>query len=253
MTLPAEKDIRLPLLRVIADAGGELPMREAIARVGQHFPELTEEDREARMASGGLTWPNRVQWVRQYLVARGHLYREPRGVWRITPEGQVHLQRHRLSRESNPLENGGDWDKELLPPEPRLHKQLQDMLAEVGSILGYQSETEYPEPPYRYDVVWKEYQGVVRANAVFEVQDKGNLIEALAKLQHAKDTWGSRLFLVVTGERDQQRVHQLVGPLLSGTFHRLQPYLTVVTSERVQGLHGALESNRELLSRLLET
>ena len=125
------------------------------------------------------------------------------------------------------------------------------MLQEVGAILGYHSETEYREPPHVYDVVWKEYPGATRASVVFEVQDRGNLIEALAKLQHARDAWGSRLFLVVTGERDQRRVDQLVAPLLVGTFHRLARDMMVLTSERVQDLHGVLEGNRELLRRLL--
>jgi len=41
MTLPAKKDIRLPLLQVIAEAGGELPMRDAIVQVERAFPTIT--------------------------------------------------------------------------------------------------------------------------------------------------------------------------------------------------------------------
>jgi len=244
MALPAEKEIRLPLLKVIADAGGELSMRDAIAGVEAYFPEITAADKKLERASGGLTWPNRVQWVRQYLVSKGYLYREPRGLWRITPEGLAHIGKDRGPTPTPPPPP---------PPGPEsLHRELQDKLAEVARLLGFNAETEYSESPYRYDVVWKDFPGAARCEAAFEVQDKGNLIEALAKLQHARDTWGSRLFLVVTGERDQRKVEQLAGIYLAGTFHRLAPYLTVLTPSDVEGLHSDLARHGDLLQRLVQ-
>lgn len=276
MVMPMMESVRLPLLKTIADGGGELRMNDAITLVEQCFAELTEEDKQRRLASEGLAWPNRVQWARQKLVLEGYLYREPRGIWRITPDGLAYLGQHwaswkpRYSSSSQSEdavralespdesaismlveEEDAGRDAELLEPPPRLHRRLQEMLREVGSILGYHSETEYRESPHVYDVVWKEYPGATRASVVFEVQDRGNLIEALAKLQHAKDCWGSRLFLIVTGERDHRRVDQLVAPLLVGTFHRLARDMMVLAAERVVELHGALDSNRELLRRLL--
>lgn len=276
MVMPVMENIRLPLLRIIVDGGGELRINEAIVQVEQYFPQLTDQDKQRPLSSKGLAWPNRVQWARQELVLQGYLYREPRGIWRITPDGRTYLEQHwsnwaprysggmhseagvkawetrksRVTAAQKTIEEV-EQEKVLPEPSPRLHKKLQEMLDQVGNILGYHSETEYREPPYIYDVVWKEYQGAPRASVVFEVQDRGNLIEALAKLQHAKEAWGSRLFLVVTGERDHRRVDQLVAPLLSGTFHRLARDMMVLTSERVQELHGALESNRDLLRRLL--
>ena len=243
MALPAEKEIRLPLLKVIADAGGQLPMLEAVAAVERYFPELTDEDKRLKLKSGSLVWRNRVQWVRQYLVSKGYLFREPRGVWRITPEGRAHLEQN-WKPVTSPIPPTVDG--------PRLHRELQDKLAEVARLLGFNAETEYSEAPYRYDVVWKDFPGAPRSEAVFEVQDKGNLIEALAKLQHARDTWGSRLFLVVTGEKDRRKVEQLTGIYLSGTFHRLAPYLTVLTPLDVDGLHSDLARHGDLLKRLVQ-
>jgi len=93
MAIPIQESIELPLLRVIADAGGELPLKEAVMQVAAFFPELTEEDKNRRLSSGyGLIFANRVQWCRQRLVELGHLYREPRGVWRITPQGKTFLE-----------------------------------------------------------------------------------------------------------------------------------------------------------------
>ncbi|NLE95265.1 MAG: hypothetical protein GX600_06230 [Dehalococcoidia bacterium] len=251
MSLPTEKDIRLPLLRVIADAGGELPMAEAIRRVEAHFPNLTDEDKRLRRKSGGLTWPNRVQWVRQALVVAGCLYREPRGIWRITPQGREYLE---IGGAVEPLAPPPLRPPlpPLSPPPERLHKGLEDKLSHIALLLGYYAEAEFSEAPYRYDVVWKEYAGGVRPDAVFEVQDKGNLIEALAKLQHARDIWGSHLFLVVTGEKDQKKVQQLTGTYLAGTFHRLAPYLTVMTPEHVEALFSDLDRHAELLRKLVQ-
>jgi hypothetical protein len=147
---------------------------------------------------------------------------------------------------------GGRKDEEPTDePHVRLHERLKQQLIEIGVNLAKESQTEYREPPHIYDVVWKEFEGAPRASHVFEVQDKGNLIEALAKLQHARDIWGASLFLVVTGERDRRRVEEHVYPLLSGTFHRLAHYLTVLSPEQIDDLHRALADNQELLEKFL--
>lgn len=243
MSLPAEKDIGLPLLKVIADAGGELPAHDAIHAVQVHFPQITEDDLLLRRASGVLLWDNRVRWVRQNLVLAGYLNRLPKGVWTITPKGRSYLEQNREVLPGAPQQASDG---------PRLHKELEDQLSHIALLLGYHAETEFSEAPYRYDVVWKEYVGGVRPEDVFEVQDKGNLIEALAKLQHARDIWGSHLFLVVTGEKDQKKVQQLTGTYLAGTFHRLAPYLTVLTPEQVASLFADLDRHAELLRRLVQ-
>ncbi len=273
MAIPIEESIQLPLLRAIADAGGELPSKAAVSRVAAFFPELTEHDMNLKLPSGyGLLFPNRVQWSRQRLVQLGYLYREPRGVWRITAQGRKFLEDHwagwqpryssrqrgaivEYSRaETQKHEDDLVHDSEPAPelPLPRPHEHLKELLSQVGDILGYYPQTEVHESPYVYDVVWKTFPQAQRPSFVFEVQDKGNLIEALAKLQHARDTWGSRLFLTVTGDRDRRRVDKLVAPLLAGTFHRLARDLVLLDPEQVEGLYGALNQNRDLIRKLLQ-
>lgn len=276
MAIPVTRSICLPLLRVINDAGGELSVQEATARVERYFPELTQEDKLRRYAkTGAAVWPNRIRWARKQLVDEGFLYPEPVGVWRITPRGRDHLEENwamwqpRYSQDDdNPeaisLTPGEDpTGNTALPSEVQesspppeipplnLHQRLQNWLHQLGDMLGYYPETEFREPPYIYDVVWKTFAGAQRAACVFEVQHRGNLIEALAKLQHAKDAWGSRLFLIVTEERDRRRVDRLVAPLLSGTFHRLARDLVVLTPDRVEDLYQSLNRNRDLLKKLL--
>jgi len=273
MANPIEESIELPLLRVIADAGGELTLQEAVARVAAFFPDLTEQDKQRRLPSGyGFLFSNRVQWCRQRLVELGHLYREPRGIWRITPQGRAflednwssweprystgehHTRRKYRKREGPKVEEVRSQDNELAPQIPvlRPHEHLKELLRQVGDILGYYPQTEVHESPYVYDVVWRAFPQAPRPGFVFEVQDKGNLIEALAKLQHAKDTWGSRLFLTVTGDRDRRRIEKLVAPLLTGTFHRLARDLVLLHPEQLEKLYEPLNQNRDLIRKLLQ-
>ena len=273
MAIPMEESIQLPLLRVIADAGDELTLKEAVARAAAFFPQLTEQDKQLRLPSGkGILFTNRVQWARQRLVQLGHLYREPRGLWRITPQGKKFLEdnwsswqprystgeddirRLQKAREISQLEAEQRVDSISAQPMPvlRPHEHIKELLRQVGDILGYYPEKEFHEAPYIYDVVWKTFPQASRPGFVFEVQDKGNLIEALAKLQHAKDTWGSKLFLTITGDRDRKRIEKLVAPLLTGTFHRLAKDLVLLTPEQLEGLYEPLNQNRDLIRKMLQ-
>lgn len=272
MAIPIEESMRLPLLRVIADAGGQLPLKDAVERIAPFFPEVTEEDKRRRLPSGyGFLFANRVQWCRQKLVELGHLYREPRGIWRITPQGTTFLEaswsgwtpryssrQHGVETEYRSTETGTSENDEVHdagpapePPPLRPHEHLKELLHQIGDILGHYPQVEVREPPYVYDVVWKAFPQAQRPGFVFEVQDKGNLIEALAKLQHARDTWGSKLFLTVTGDRDRKRIDRLVAPLLEGTFHRLAKDLVLLDPGQVEELYGALNRNRDLIRKLL--
>jgi len=271
MAIPMEESIRLPLLRVITDAGGELTLQEAVTRVEAFFPQLTEQDKQLRLPSGkGFLFTNRVQWTRQRLVELGHLYREPRGLWRITPKGKTFFEDNwsswqprystgehgirEIHKEGLIVEGERRQDTEPAPQIPilRPHEHFKELLRQVGDILGYYPEVEFHESPYVYDVVWKTFPQAPRPGFVFEVQDKGNLIEALAKLQHAKDTWGSRLFLTVTGDRDLKRIDKLVAPMLTGTFHRLARDLVLLPPEQIARLYESLNQNRDLIRKLLQ-
>lgn len=277
MAIPARESIYLPLLRVIEDAGGELRPQEVIARLERFFPALTREDKEERHArTGERIWPNTVRWARKDLVQWGYLDGSIRGMWRITPLGRQHLlenwanwrPRYSTGRERTaPASSATPEDqpqrsstssatpqvneRQTRATPSRLHEQLKHMLYEIGEIMGYDCHMEFRESLHVYDVVWKDVPTAPRPSRVFEVQDRGHLSDALVKLQHAKDVWGSSLFLVVTGERDRRRVDQLLGPLLSGTFHRLARGLTVLQPEDVEELHRTLGRHRDLVRKLL--
>lgn len=93
MLLPPERNIRLPLLKVLDESGGQLSISEAISKVTErYFSELTDDAKISRLDSGQLRWQNRVEWARFKLIQAGELDRSNRGDWRITPKGRERLQ-----------------------------------------------------------------------------------------------------------------------------------------------------------------
>jgi hypothetical protein len=93
LAVPKEREIEVPLLKVIDEAGGQLRMLDAVDRVARYFPELTKDDMLRRLSSGrSFLWRNRVQWVRQHLVSKGELDRSVRGMWIITSKGKARLE-----------------------------------------------------------------------------------------------------------------------------------------------------------------
>ena len=96
-------------------------------------------------------------------------------------------------------------------------------------------------------MVWKDAEWLPRVTPVFEVQDKGNVLEALVRLKHAYDNWGARLFLVVTGEKDRTRIKKLLVPYFSGAFHEIGPVTTLLSPDEVDNLHSTLSRFRDFL------
>jgi restriction system protein len=93
LVLPTERNVDLPLLKVIADGDGQLPMSTAIDNVTKLYREITPEDLAGRLKNGVSRWRNSVQWTRQRLLLKGELDGSVRGVWRITDRGKTRLER----------------------------------------------------------------------------------------------------------------------------------------------------------------
>jgi hypothetical protein len=235
MSFPRVEEIEVPLLLEVEALGGEARPKDVYLKVAAHFAQITEQDMEERTSSGGNRWENLVQWAKQLLVNAGELERFPRGLWRITPKGRERI-------------------KGLAPPvaEPN-HEQLQSWLKEIGEILGRYAITNYNEGTYRYDIIWKpapnEILGVTHA---FEVQDRGNLNEALIRLQHALDRWNPYLFLVITGERDWHRAERLLNLSLAGSFHRLRGKLQLLSPPDVQQIRDSFVRYKTVIEKLVK-
>jgi len=90
--LPKQIDIEIPLLRALAELGGEGRPREVFPLVTDSFPDVPPEDFLEQISTGGNKWTNRIQWARQALIAKGQLCSRGRGVWAITEAGRKRLQ-----------------------------------------------------------------------------------------------------------------------------------------------------------------
>ena len=181
-------------------------------------------------------WQHKSAWALQSLKQKKRVYSPERGFWEIV--SSVGIQ---------PLTT-----QPPLEEEEHVHESLKRKIKEIGEILGRYAKEEYTAKPYIYDVIWKDDEGLPRPSHVFEVQDKGAVDAALAKLQHARDMWRPRLFLVVTGERDRKKIDMLLGPFLEGTFHAIRRYTSVLTSEAVDEIYQALDAHREVMRSFLE-
>ena len=96
-------------------------------------------------------WQHQTAWALQYLKIRRLAHSPKRGFWEVTTT---------IVTEPPPAPQ---------PIEESLHKRLKRKIEEIGTILGKYAKAEYPAPPYVYDVVWKEVEGLPRPCHVFEV------------------------------------------------------------------------------------
>jgi Mrr N-terminal domain/SeqA protein N-terminal domain len=88
-TLLPESAYEEPLLRALVEAGGEASYRDVVASVGQGLQDVLTPADQDTLASGGVRWHSRLQFVRLRLIERGEMDRDaPRGVWRITEAGR---------------------------------------------------------------------------------------------------------------------------------------------------------------------
>lgn len=92
MAYPSQGDLEVPLLRVLLDLGGQAKPKAVYEPLARMFPDMTAEERGARMDSTGASkWENDVQWVRQRLKQKGEIDGSVHGMWTITPTGRARL------------------------------------------------------------------------------------------------------------------------------------------------------------------
>ena len=98
MALPNQPSIELPLLLELERSGG-LVRRDSsfpifFDRVANHFPAITREDRNTLRQDGKTrVFDNSVDWARNSLRTKAQLNGGQSGVWEITAEGRLRLER----------------------------------------------------------------------------------------------------------------------------------------------------------------
>ncbi len=117
------------------------------------------------------------------------------------------------------------------------------MLVEIGESLGFYAETEFEF----YDVIWRETPKSQRLSHIFEVQSKGNIDSAFAKLKRAYQAQRTKPFLVIASERDLNRARQS----LSREFQDIETVVTILTFAQIKQVHQNLKNIPEIIKEFL--
>ncbi|HEV7894142.1 MAG TPA: hypothetical protein VGP08_26240 [Pyrinomonadaceae bacterium] len=242
MAYPSVERIELPLLQELVATGGVEHARFLYDRLVAYFPQLGGEDVRAAVNGHRRQWRRLVQSAARELDGRREIERE-RGRWKITDRG-----RRRVGEEAIQFTISEPVPVEEAAGEGLTHTEVQQMLVEVARVLGHAAEAEFDY----YDVVWREAADSPRISHVFEVQRKGNVDAALAKLKRAYDAQRSRPFLVVASERDTNRAERQLSLARTGPFHEIGRVTTILSFEQLRRLHRALTSVEDLISQLFE-
>jgi hypothetical protein len=134
------------------------------------------------------------------------------------------------------------------------HRELIDMLCEIGKTLGFisKSEEETPDKAYRCDVTWRDYEHH-SPSKVFEVELSKNIEHALSSLLHASHIWRSeQLYLIIADEADFARVEKLVERPLLGAFSEISRKLRAYPWSEVNKLYEVINASKEFIARLAE-
>lgn len=240
MAYPSVERIELPVLQELVATGGVEDVRFLYDRLVAYFPQLSEGDVRALANGHRKAWRRLVQRAGRALDERRELKRV-RGHWTITERG-----RRRVAEEGLHFQPA---DPAAAPEErPLTHVDVQQMLVEIGRVLGLHAETEFDF----YDVIWREGERSPRLSHVFEVQHKGNVDAALAKLKRAYDSQRSKPFLVVASERDTNRAERQLSLARTGPFHEIGRVTTILSFEQLRRLHRALTSVEDTLAQLFD-
>jgi hypothetical protein len=96
-------------------------------------------------------------------------------------------------------------------------------------------------------VVWRETEKSQRLSHIFEVQSKGNLDSAFAKLKRAYEAQRTKPFLVISTEKDLNRARQS----LRREFIDIEQRVTLLTFAQIRTIHQNLSGIAEIIKELL--
>jgi hypothetical protein len=235
MPFPETTRLELPILQELKVAGGSDQVRYLYDRLIGYFPQLSEEDLAVRTETGRSRWRTLVQRAGKQLAEAGELTRE-QSHWTITPRGLKRVEAEAVQFVPTNV-------PEQSVARTLSHREAQDLLVELGLLLGWHAEAEFEH----YDVVWRASAQAPRLSHVFEVQIAGSVDSALTRLKQAYEIQRSQLFLVIGAERDVAFAQKR----LAASFHEILNQVTVIGVGELQRLAEALQSQTKLLEKLM--
>lgn len=231
MTLPIASTLETPILQELVAVGGAEDVRFLYERLINYFPQLSENEiRQIRAGNSG-NWRKLVQRAGKELDDK-RLLKRARGFWTITERGNAQVE-----AESRGFVISQPEQKELS------HGEIQQMLVKIAESLGFYAETEFEF----YDVIWRENEKISRLSHVFEVQSKGNIDSAFAKLKRAYVAQRSKIYLVVSTERDLNRARKS----LEREFQDIESVMTILTFSQIKTVFQNLQNIAEIIKGFL--
>lgn len=240
MAYPGVARIELPILQELIATGGVEEVRFLYNRLAGYFPQLDETEVRALKNGHCAQWRRLVQRAGRVLADQKQIERR-QGRWSILTAG-----RKRVSDEGQSFTLAEAH--EIVRPEALTHSDIQQKLLDIGRVLGYHAESEFDY----YDVVWRASESSPRLSHVFEVQHKGNVDAAMAKLKRAYEAQRSKPFLIVASERDTNRANRSMSQARTGAFHEIGGATVILSFEQLDKLHRALTSVEDILMDIFE-
>lgn len=232
MALPIYSSIETPILQELAAIGGEDDVRFLYSRLVDYFPQITQAEIFVIKSGNHKYWRSAVQKAGKSLDEQ-NLIKRNRGIWKITQLGE-----QMVSEETSGFTLTKVELKEIS------HSEVQQMLVNIGKALGYNAEIEFDY----YDVVWRISPTSQRLSHIFEVQSKGNIDSAFAKLKRGYEAQRSRPFLVLSTERDLNRAKKS----LTREYQDLEQVLTILTFHQIVKVYKNLSKIAWILTKFLE-
>lgn len=231
MSLPISHSIEMPILQELAATGGNDDVRFLYERLIAYFPQLNELEIGEIKNGTNKNWRKAVQKAGKFLDEKS-LIKRKQGYWMITANGKIFVEDELL-----------DFTLTEAVVEDS-HVGIQEYIIEIGLFLWFSAEMEFEF----YDVVWREKPNSLRLSHIFEVQHKGNLDSALAKLKRAYQSQRTKPFLVVSTEKDYNRARRS----LVREFQDIESVTTILTFVQVKKIHQNLQSIGDVLPKLLD-
>ncbi len=233
MALPLTTNIELPILYELNALGGKDEVKFLYNRLISYFPSLSDADVSQIKIGTEKRWRLLVQKAGKNLDEQKKISRH-RGIWTITEKGRLIVAQ----------ESEGIVAVQNFEASPT-HTDIQSLICGIGKMLGYETQMEFEY----YDVVWREKSKPSRLSHVFEVQSKGNLDSAFAKLKRAYDAQRSKPFLILDSERDTNRAYKS----LDFEFSELNQQIVILSFAEIKRVFENMRTIESILPHFLKS
>lgn len=234
MSLPFSHLIETPILQELYAIGGTDDVRFIYTRLISYFPSLSDAEISSIQNDQNSSWKKAVQKAGKSLADQKLIVRD-RGIWQLTQNAREKIAAENSDFSVTTLnENSGAMS----------HRTVQSLIIEIGEILGYYAESEFEF----FDVIWRESATSKRISHVFEVQSKGNIDSAFAKLKRAFDAQRSKPFLIIDSERDTNRARKS----LENEFRELSGVIAILGFAEIRKTHRNLSEIAAILPGFLD-